>query len=71
MIYMPLLKKAKPLLDEMSTGKNVDINDIFTDEMIAISHEMIVGIDDKTFEKSKIRESFSYSLLKKNKQFLS
>ena len=50
---MPLLKKAKPLLDEMGTGKNVDINDIFTDEMMAISHEMIVGIDDQTFEKSK------------------
>jgi len=53
MVYMPLLKKAKPLLDEMGTGKNVDINDIFTDEMMAISHEMIVGIDDQTFEKSK------------------
>jgi len=50
---MPLLKKAKPLLDEMGTGKNIDINDIFTDEMMTISHEMIVGMDDQTFEKSK------------------
>ncbi|KAL4445127.1 hypothetical protein ABPG74_018855 [Tetrahymena malaccensis] len=67
---MPLLQKANAILSQLQQGQEASINQIITAEMPPLTREIVLGIDENTFnEKLKTLFLLVQEVLEKEKKF--